>query len=189
MQSTTRLAAKRLPLLQRPGSSTGQYAGTSGGPVAQQAADVFYKCGVEVAKVVYTQIDARYPFSARSKDMRIGQEHMRRMDEAKRILNEQRNLVIKEILPMFDVRMRKTNDLVTEADAHANDYIVKNAFDFMVKTFKAWSDRFVEQGDVETLDRTIDKVAAIAREQLEGKLVNFAFSFRPVPLPSQQIRK
>jgi hypothetical protein len=182
MADTSRLVAKRLPLLNRQ-KTYGPRTGTQNGPIAQQAGDVFWKCGVEVAKVIYTQIDARYPFAKRGSDLRIGAAHAQRMDEAKKILNEHRNEVIEAVLPLFDVRMRKEGETLTEADVHANDYIVKNQFDTMVRTFKAWSDEFVEPENVKALENVIDKVAVIQRERLEGLLLNFAFGFRVIPAP------
>lgn len=169
--------AKRLPLLNRQ-KTFGPRTGTQNGPISQQAADIFWKCGVEVAKVVYTRIDARYPFADRNRQIATAQAHQLRMDEAKKILNEHRNEVIEAVLPLFDVKLRKASDPVSEADAHAHDYIVNNLFDTMVRTFKAWSDEFVAAEDVEALERVIDKLAIIQRERLVGMLLNFSFSFR-----------
>jgi galactokinase/mevalonate kinase-like predicted kinase len=177
----TRAALQRLPLAQSARLKTGtsyRGDGTDFEPLVQQVGDAFYRCAVEINKLIYSRIDARYPSYQRDGDREIREQHRAKMDEARRTLNEARNLVLKEILPLFMVRLRKTGEIMDDADIHAHDYIVRNAFDEMVKTHKAWVDQYVKEDEVATLIRSIEKVAAIQRERLAVMLQTFSFAFK-----------
>src|SRR5579872_5796279 len=111
---------------------TGPRTGTHLDEVSRRAGDCFWRCAVEVAKVVYQKVDARYP--NRVHDKAQADVHRLKMDSAKKILQENRNLIFEAVLPMFAVTDRHPGDDWTEADVHAHDYFVQNCFEVMVRT-------------------------------------------------------
>lgn len=187
MSDLLRQAQKRMSLIpNRQPKKFGQRTGSESGPMAQAVGDVFYKAAVEVVKPVYTAIDARYAYRARLEDATMRESHAAKMDEARKILNEKRNDVLEAVLPLFEIRMRKASDPVSEADGHAHDYMVNNLFVMLVRTLVAYVDQFVTQENTEALERTIEKVASIQGDLLTGQLMNFAFSFRPLPIRTEK---
>jgi hypothetical protein len=183
MADLSRLVSKRLPLLPQRQVPTGPRNGSQLPVMARQVSDAFYRCTVEIAKVIYTQIDARLKSDPSFKD-----DHQARMEEARKILNEARNDVAEGILPRFDVELRRdtSDEEPTKSDEVAHDYILKNVFDHTMRTFKAYSDLFVAAQDVATLDKVIDKVAIVQRERLEGWLVNYKFTAKVIVSPAQE---
>lgn len=176
----TRLASKRLPLLPQRQVSTGPRTGAHLTAVSRQVSDLFYKCAVEIAKVVYRQLDVRL-----QNNSDFSKDHRHRMEDAKTILNEARNDVAESILPLFDIAVRGKEESLTDADLVARDYILRNVFDHMIRTFKAYSDSFAEESDVESLDKVIDKVATVQRDRLESWLVNYIFTAKVIETPAQ----
>ncbi len=182
MADLSRLVSKRLPLLPQRQVPTGPRNGSQLPAISRQVSDAFYRCTVEIAKVIYTQIDSRL-----KSDPAFKADHQARMDEARKILNEARNDVAEGILPLFDIELRRdaSSEEPTKADEVAHDYILKNVYDHTIKTFKAYSDLFVAAEDVVTLDKVIDKVAEVQRERLEGWLVNYKFIAKNIVSPAQ----
>lgn len=148
---------------------------------ARAVGDRFYACAVEVAKVLYKKIDARYP--NRATDAAEKKLHDTHFDEARSTLNEHRNMVIKDVLPMFEVNARPKGVADTTADEHASDYIVRNAFFSMVRTLLSWIPAFVESDDIEVTTKIVSSIADLQSDKLAGELKNFAFRFRPVVAP------
>lgn len=147
--------------------------------VARSAGDLFWKCGVEVAKVVYIRIDARYPNRATDEAERV--LHKQKFDDARKILNENRNQILEDVLPLFQITLRdKDSHESGEADRHAHDYFVNNLFEQMTSTFIAWADEFVAPDDVQVTKTIIRNVAEVQSDRLGRLLLNFEFNFRPV---------
>lgn len=172
------LAHKRLPLTpQRTSSKTARYRPEG---LSLEAGDLFWKSGVNITKVVYTAIDARYPLNKRM-DKSISENHAHKMGEAKKILNEHRSDVVEAVMPMFSVSRRglEPEEL---ADEHARGYII-TLLDTMTATLIAWLPVFVEASEVDMLTKTIENVAELERSVLIGKLRNYKFSFRQVATP------
>jgi hypothetical protein len=173
MTIQSREVQKRLSVLPQRKRLDGPRNGAHLTPEGREAGDAFYRCAVEIAKYVYTKIDARYlPTGTAS----VAREHCTKMEDARKILNEARNDVFEAVLPLFTVTRATTDDKIGRGDVVATDYIVRNVFDMMVRTYKAWSDHFVTSEQVEEMDRSIDKIASVQRERLEQWLGNFKFT-------------
>jgi hypothetical protein len=155
---------------------------------AQGAGNLFWRRGVQVASVVYSRIDARFPL--RLTDPGQAKLHAMKMSEAKKILQEHRNQIFEAVLPMFAVYKRLPGEVWTDkdsastdgqsADKHAQDFFVRNVFTMMVKSYIAWLPEFVDKEDVETVESVILRVAETQAELLEAELRNFRFGFRLV---------
>jgi hypothetical protein len=180
-------AQKRLPLLRKkPTTGAPSRDGSHLLPTSREAGDAFYQCAVEIAKIAYTRIANRYPVQDRAKDPTVLKQWNEKMDDAKKILNEHRNLIFEAVLPLFQVRRRIGEEPTVEADNHAHDYFVNNVFDTMVRTYKAWADILVAPDDVDSFEKTVDKVAKIQRERLERLLLNYVFGFIDLSLPKEE---
>lgn len=173
----SRIAAKRLSLLPERIRTNGPRNGAHLEATAQKVGDVWWKCGNEVAKILYKKIDERYADRMTSRDS--ANKHKVRMDDAKRILQENRNEVFEAVLPLFHITLRDGGD-TTEADQHAHDYLVKNLFSVLVSTYLAWADELAGPHDAEATKTLVRNIGDVQRERLEGMLLNFAFHFRPV---------
>ena len=173
-----RLASKRLPLLPGRQKQTGPRSIQNLTIFQRELGDAYWKCGVEVAKVVYTQIDRRYSLQVRRSDDEAEKAHSEKMDEAKKILNEARNDVLEAVLPLFTIKSRPHDQQVTpsKGDVAAHDFIIRNIFDNMVRTYKAWADQFVEEAEVSALVRTVENVGQVQRERLAGWILNYEFT-------------
>lgn len=168
-------AMRIVPARQRtPGPRSGQHLDA----IARKAGDCFWRCSVEVAKVIYQKIDARYP--NRTTNANDREVHRVKMDEAKKNLQENRNLIFEAVLPMFTVEYRHPADDFTEADVHARDYFLNNCFTSLVRTYKAWMPEFVAEEDVAITEKVVDRVAAFQFDKMDQELRNFRFGFRPV---------
>lgn len=179
MTNALREVQKRLPLL--PNRSN---ASPALGVLSSQVAEAYYRCAVEVAKVVYTALDRKFPASERSKSA-----YKNAWDDAQRIRNDSRNAVLKDVLPMFAIGLRKPDEPQSEGDKAANDFIVQNVFNHMVRTFKAYADVFTDKENVESLEILLDKVAEVQRIRLEGWLCNYSFTAKVDSLETDQNRK
>jgi hypothetical protein len=111
------------------------------------------------------------------------------MDDAKSILNEHRNQATDAAIPLFDVWVRDKTELLSdsdplpEPDTHARDYIVKNVFAMLCKTYAAWLPEFVHEDELKAAEETLSRIALIQREKLESELRNFGFGFKRVVAP------
>lgn len=183
MESTFERLARNTPVriipTRRPDS--GAKASTRYEAVYRMVGDCFYNAATEIAKIYFVKIDERY--AGRFQDPKLQDVHSKRFGECKTIRNEARNQVLKDVCPLFAVSVRKKDDPATEADRHAHDYIVQNVFDFMVKTYHAWTSEFVTEDQIKSTDELVDNVAAVRREKLERELQNFTFQFRPIVAP------
>lgn len=187
--NTSRIAAQRLSLLPNRVAGAGPRSGvTRPGSPAQRAADLFWKCGVECFKPVYARIDARFKLPDRMKDPDIKEKHGDLMDEAKRILQEHRNLIIECVLPMYFVRDRQKDEATSEADEHAHDFFRRNVFSIMIDTLIASLPTFLEKGDIESTGQTVRNLSEVQGERLSSQLLNFTFAFKPV-LTEQEAEK
>ena len=177
--SNAREAAKRLNLLPERVKTTGPRNGSHLDSAAQKVGDIWWKCGNEVAKILYKKIDDRFEDRMRDRSQAFG--HKAKMDEAKRILQENRNEVFEAVLPLFSVKMRAAdNGTATLADDHAHGYLVQNLFHVLVDTYLAWADELVAPEAVEATKTLIRNVSKVQQERLEAYLLNFSFEFRPV---------
>jgi hypothetical protein len=184
-----REAMKRLPMLPGRVVSGGPRNGANLGSASQQAGDLFWRCAVECFKPVYTRIDLRFSAIERAKDDLVSEKHRALMDEAKKILQEHRNLIFECVLPMFVVRSRANDEASSEADSHVADYFCRNVFPVMIDTLVASLPSFVATEDVETTGQHIRNLADVQSKRLEAQLLNFSFQFRPVLTPQQANRK
>lgn len=170
---TLRLAQKRLNILpeRTKGPEPIKYSSE-----AREVAEAYYRCAVEIAKIIYTFIDRKYKDRDLEEWDENCQNHKYAMEDAHRILNESRNDVIKAVLPLFMVKKTYGKSHPTEDDLAAHDFIIKNVFNHMVMTFKAYSDIFTSRSQVSELSDLIDKVADTQRSRLEGWLANYSFT-------------
>jgi hypothetical protein len=183
--TAAQIAARRLPLVPNRVQTNGPRTGAHLEEVARQVGDLWWKCGNEVTKPVYTEIDKRYPYSERAQE-RVFRAHRDAISDAKKILSEHRNEVCEAVLPLFDVRKREAGESFTLADEHARDYMVKNLFVVFINTLKAWTPNFVALEDVERVQSVIDNVGSVQKERLDNLLLNFTFRFRPVRTGKQR---
>lgn len=161
---------------------------------AKDAGNCFWRNAVDVAKVVYTRIDARY-VDLKADELAV-KHHRMKMDEAKKILQEHRNQVFEAVLPLFDVHRREPGHEWTEvdpnsydgqsADKHAYDYMCQNVFPVMVRTYVAWLPEFLELSDVDTTEQVVNRQAKISNEKLASELRNFYFRFKLVVTPARK---
>lgn len=187
----SRIAAQRLPMLPSRVSSGGPRNGAQLGSAAQQVGDLYWRCSVECFKPVYTRIDLKFDLTERMKDAVVREKHAALMNEAKKILQEHRNLIFECVLPMFTVKLKTADGEQNEADKHAEDYFCRNVFPVMIDTLIASLPSFVAKEDIESTGQTIRNLANVHGERLRVQLLNFSFQFRPVVTPQQveQIRK
>lgn len=183
-QDLQRLAAKRLSLLPTRQAGSGPRNGAHVGSTAQLTGDLFWRCGVECFKPVYTRIDARHP--ARFRDSHERENHAASMDECKKILQEHRNLIFECVLPLFAVRPRRKDEPISEADGHAQDYFCKNVFPVMIDMLVANLPAFVNAEDNEQVEQVVRNIAEVQKERLSAQLLNFKFEFRPVAAPGKK---
>lgn len=180
-----RQAAQRLNLLPQRVVSGGPRNGAHLGSAAQQAGDVFWRCGVECFKPVYARIDSRFRLADRLKDEAIKEQHGDLMDEAKRILQEHRNQIFDCVLPMYNVRMRKKDEPSSEADEHAHDFFRRNVFKVMIDTLIASLPSFLNKDDIEATAQTVRNLSEVQGERLSSQLLNFSFQFKKVRTPEE----
>lgn len=188
---TRRTTLRIIPESQKP---IGKRDGKHLPHIAQEAADRFYKNGVEVAKVVFTRIDADNP--NRETDDKERNRHQIRMAEARKILQEQRNVVFYDVLPLFDVALRSPGDEWTEADPnsfdgqsadkHVQDYIVRNAFYMMTKAYCDYLPILIKSEEVDSVRQVILSRAETLSDKLASELRNYKFNFRRIAAPGKK---
>ena len=185
--SLQREAAKRMSLLpSRDGR--GPRTGANPDSPVTRAGDLFWKCGVECFKPVFARIDARYKLPDRMKDPAIKEQHADMMSEAKRILQEHRNLITECVLPMYVVRMRQKGEPASEADEHAHGFFRLNVFKVMIDTLVASLPSFLKPEDIDATSQTVRNLSEVQGERLSGQLLNFIFIPKKV-LTEQEAEK
>lgn len=163
---TLRLAQKRLNVLpERTKGFTLQRIS----PEAREVAEAYYRCSLEVAKVIYISIDRRY-------QDRTLKKHRFAMEDAKRILNDARNDVLEAVLPLFQVRRNRATIYAECDNPAAYDFIIQNVYNHMILTFQSYTEVFAEADEVGALSILIDKVAATQKVRLVAWLANYSFT-------------
>lgn len=177
-----REAAKRLSLLPERIKTNGPRTGAHLDSAAQKCGDVWWKCGNEVAKILYSRIDEQYDPHKIMTDKATAAGYNRKKSDARRILQENRNDVFEAVLPLFSVTLRSEGQEQTEADVHAHGYLVNNLFRMLIDTYIAWADELVAPDQAESTRTLIRNIGEVQLKRLEGMLLNFAFEFRPVQI-------
>ena len=148
--------------------------------IAKLAGDCFWQCGVELAKILYIKIDERYPAATRS-NLDTSRYYAAKMGSVKKHLQEQRNLIFEDVLPMFVVSQRSSSDEeYTPADIAAHNFFLKNCFFTLEKTYLAWIPEYVEKDQVESVSEVVQNIGSLQAEILSRKLKNFKFAYRPL---------
>lgn len=153
----------------------------------RRLSDCFYEAAKAIAKFLYTKIEERY--AELPKEPKYEKRKNALMDEVKSILNEHRNLVLRDIAPNFVIEERSEpvgpDEKLSKHDACVHDLTVKNVFAQCVKHFLAWLPEFVHAENVASCEEVIVRLSVIQRDKLESDLRNFKFTAKKIIAPKR----